>query len=46
MRDGVGVRLTLTRGVKASSSRDPAVNIFGCTLIVLPEYEPVEHFKT
>lgn len=39
MRDGVHVRLTLTRGVKSTSGMDPRLNVFGPTLIVLPEYK-------
>jgi branched-chain amino acid aminotransferase len=39
MRDGVHVRLTLTRGVKVTSGMDPRLNRAGCTLIVLPEYK-------
>jgi branched-chain amino acid aminotransferase len=42
MRDGVHVRLTLTRGVKITSGMDPRLNGSGPTLIVLAEYkEPV-----
>ena len=42
MRDGVHVRLTLTRGVKVTSGMDPRLNASGPTLIVLAEYkEPV-----
>ncbi len=42
MRDGVHVRLTLTRGVKITSGMDPRLNTSGPTLIVLAEYkEPV-----
>ena len=42
MRDGVHVRLTLTRGVKYTSGMDPRLNQSGPTLIVLPEFkEPV-----
>ena len=42
MRDGVHVRLTLTRGVKVTSGMDPRLNRSGPTLIVLPEFkEPV-----
>jgi branched-chain amino acid aminotransferase len=39
MRDGVHVRLTLTRGVKVTSGMDPRLNQAGCTLIVLPEHK-------
>ncbi|MEV4132431.1 aminotransferase class IV [Dactylosporangium sp. NPDC049742] len=40
MRDGVHVRLTLTRGVKVTSGMDPRLNTSGCTLIVLAEHKP------
>jgi branched-chain amino acid aminotransferase len=39
MRDGVHVRLTLTRGVKVTSGMDPRLNRSGPTLIVLPEWK-------
>jgi branched-chain amino acid aminotransferase len=39
MRDGVHVRLTLTRGVKVTSGMDPRLNQSGCTLIVLAEHK-------
>ena len=39
MRDGAHVRLTLTRGVKATSGMSPAFNRSGCTLIVLAEWK-------
>jgi branched-chain amino acid aminotransferase len=42
MRDGVHIRLTLTRGVKLTSGMDPRLNSTGPTLIVLAEFkEPV-----
>ena len=40
MRDGVHIRLTLTRGVKVTSGMDPRLNQFGSTLIILPEFKP------
>jgi branched-chain amino acid aminotransferase len=40
MRDGVHVRLTLTRGVKVTSGMDPRLNTAGCTLVVLAEHKP------
>ncbi len=40
MRDGVHVRLTLTRGVKYTSGMDPRLNTAGPTLIVLAEWKP------
>jgi len=39
MRDGVHIRLTLSRGVKITSGMDPRLNQSGPTLIVLPEYK-------
>lgn len=39
MEDGVHIRLTLTRGLKSTSGMNPDLNVFGCTLIVLPEYK-------
>ena len=39
MRDGVHIRLTLTRGVKVTSGMDPRLNRAGPTLIVLAEYK-------
>jgi branched-chain amino acid aminotransferase len=42
MKDGVHIRLTLTRGEKITSGMDPRLNQSGCTLIVLAEWkEPV-----
>ncbi|HEX9793426.1 MAG TPA: aminotransferase class IV [Planctomycetota bacterium] len=40
MRDGVHIRLTLTRGTKITSGMDPRLNQSGPTLIVLAEYKP------
>src|SRR5262245_11934981 len=40
MKDGVHVRLTLTRGVKVTSGMDPRLNRSGPTLIVLAEHKP------
>jgi branched-chain amino acid aminotransferase len=39
MRDGVHVRLTLTRGIKVTSGMDPRLNQAGGTLIVLAEHK-------
>ena len=39
MRDGVHVRLTLTRGVKVTSGMDPRLNTGGPTLIVVAEWK-------
>lgn len=40
MRDGVHIRLTLTRGEKITSGMNPRLNQSGCTLIVLAEWKP------
>ncbi len=40
MRDGVHIRLTLSRGVKYTSGMDPRLNTFGPTLIILAEHKP------
>lgn len=40
MRDGVHIRLTLSRGKKVTSSMDARVNQYGTTLIVLAEWKP------
>ncbi|MFT5365963.1 MAG: branched-chain amino acid aminotransferase group I [Candidatus Latescibacterota bacterium] len=40
MRDGVHIRLTLTRGKKTSSGMSPHFNQYGPCLIVLPEWKP------
>jgi branched-chain amino acid aminotransferase len=40
MRDGVHIRLTLTRGTKVTSGMDPRLNQSGPTLIVLAEHKP------
>jgi len=39
MRDGVHIRLTLTRGRKTTSGMDPRLNTLGYTLIVLAEWK-------
>lgn len=39
MRDGVHIRLTLTRGVKVTSGMDPRLNTAGPTLIILAEFK-------
>ena len=41
MRDGVHIRLTLTRGPKVTSNMNPAMNRAGCCLIVLAEWKGV-----
>jgi branched-chain amino acid aminotransferase len=40
MRDGVHIRLTVTRGVKITSGMDPRLNQSGPTLIILAEHKP------
>ena len=40
MRDGVHIRLTLTRGEKITSGMNPRLNQSGCSLIVLAEWKP------
>ena len=46
MRDGVHIRLTLTRGLKVTSGMDPRLNQSGPTLIVLAEHKPPVYAKT
>ena len=45
MRDGVHIRLTLTRGVKVTSGMDPRLNQSGPTLIVLAEHKAPVYSK-
>jgi branched-chain amino acid aminotransferase len=45
MRDGVHLRLTLTRGIKITSGMDPRLNQAGPTLIVLAEHKPPVYSK-
>ncbi len=42
MRDHAHMRLTLTRGEKYTSSMNPKFNVYGTTLIILPEWKPTE----
>jgi branched-chain amino acid aminotransferase len=46
MRDGVHIRLTLTRGVKITSGMDPRLNQSGPTLIILAEHKSPVYAKT
>ena len=46
MRDGVHIRLTLTRGVKVTSGMDPRLNRAGPTLIVLAEHKAPVYART
>jgi branched-chain amino acid aminotransferase len=45
MRDGVHIRLTLTRGVKITSGMDPRLNQSGPTLIILAEHKALVYSK-
>jgi branched-chain amino acid aminotransferase len=46
MRDGVHIRLTLTRGEKITSGMDPRLNQSGPTLIVLAEHKAPVYAKS
>ena len=46
MRNGVHIRLTLTRGVKVTSGMDPRLNQSGPTLIVLAEHKAPVYWKS
>ncbi len=46
MRDGVHIRLTLTRGKKTTSGMDPRLNVYGPTLIVLAEWKKPVYART
>jgi branched-chain amino acid aminotransferase len=46
MRDGVHIRLTLTRGIKITSGMDPRLNQSGPTLIVVAEHKVPVYAKT
>jgi branched-chain amino acid aminotransferase len=46
MRDGVHIRLTLTRGIKITSGMDPRLNQSGPTLIILAEHKAPVYNKT
>ncbi len=46
MRDGVHIRLTLTRGKKVTSGMSPTNNQYGCTLIVLAEWKAPVYNKS
>lgn len=46
MKDGAHMRLTLTRGEKCTSSMNPQFNVYGTTLIILPEWKPTEGATT
>src|SRR5213596_2680019 len=46
MRDGVHIRLTLTRGMKITSGMDPRLNQSGPTLVVLAEHKAPVYART
>src|SRR5215472_8913189 len=46
MRDGVHIRLTLSRGVKITSGMDPRLNQNGATLIIVAEHKAPVYSKT
>ena len=46
MRDGVHIRLTLTRGMKITSGMDPRLNQSGPTLVILAEHKAPVYAKT
>ena len=46
MRDGVHIRLTLTRGLKITSGMDPRLNQSSPTLIILAEHKAPVYMKT
>src|ERR1700730_16449456 len=46
MREGVHIRLTLTRGVKITSGMDPRLNQSGSTLIIVAEHKAPVYTKS
>ena len=46
MRDGVHIRLTLSRGLKITSGMDPRLNQSGPTLVILAEHKAPVYAKT
>lgn len=46
MRDGVHIRLTVSRGLKYTSGLDPRINTAGCSFIILAEHKPPVYDKT
>ena len=46
MRDGVHIRLMLTRGLKYTSGLDPRINTVGPTILVIAEHKPPVYDKT
>jgi branched-chain amino acid aminotransferase len=45
MRDGVHIRLMVTRGVKSTPYQDPRVTIGKATIVIIPEYKDVNPQK-
>ena len=45
MRDGVHIRLTVSRGIKITSGMDPRLNQSGATLIILAEHKATVYGK-
>jgi branched-chain amino acid aminotransferase len=45
MRDGVHIRLTVSRGIKVTSGMDPRLNQNGATLIILAEHKAPVYSK-
>ncbi|WP_426430798.1 aminotransferase class IV [Winogradskyella sp. HB-48] len=39
MKDGVHVRIMVTRGIKKTPSQDPRLTIFGPNVVIIPEYK-------
>lgn len=35
------MRVTISRGTKVTSSMNPMFNVFGCVLLIVPEWKPV-----
>lgn len=46
MRDGVHIRLTLSRGIKYTSGLDPRINTQGCSVFVLAEFKAPVYDKS
>ncbi len=46
MRDGVHIRLTVSRGLKYTSGLDPRINTCGCAFFILAEHKPPVYDKT
>lgn len=46
MRDGVHIRLTVSRGVKYTSGLDPRINQKGCSFFILAEHKPPVYDRT